>query len=182
MLVFAFSTSVFFRSPLKVKSCKFKVLTCVGPWVWLQMHLLPWLCNPVTGLCCLEGFTGKGLISCDIVAFVLAQVQYRFLTSLPLRTEDCNPNFSITNFTKTHSRSLSQLVIWPFCPLCSNIRGAACIVSKKTTWTSNFRKLRNSNLHVWPHNKRLIHKMTENIFPTCKVLTNPLDNKPASVE
>ncbi len=35
--------------PLKVKSWKLKVLTCAGPWVCIRKHLLPAVCNPVTG-------------------------------------------------------------------------------------------------------------------------------------
>ena len=51
-LVFAFSTSRFFGSPLKVRSWKLKVLTCAGPWVCIWKHLLPPLCNPMTGPLC----------------------------------------------------------------------------------------------------------------------------------
>lgn len=51
-LVFTFSTSRFFGSPLKVRSWKLIVLTCAGPWVCIWKHLLSPLCNPVTGPLC----------------------------------------------------------------------------------------------------------------------------------
>lgn len=89
-------------SPLKVWSWKQKVLTCAGPLVCIVKHPLPARWNPcdrpVPWYSGPEAVTGKGLISCDNVAFTLVQCTPLF--TWPLHSKGCNPTFSITNFTR----------------------------------------------------------------------------------